>query len=205
MLDQLPEQLSMWVLPAGVAIAVGAAAWTAMTRPSPRATLPLEHVAGAAIIGLLGWEAVVALPGFVAGYASLTVDIGEFEGVRAHLAQVAGLAAFAIGAAVAVVGILRRRPWAIVLGIGLSAVRAATTIASLITLWILTGEAIQVGGGGYFEYAAPMLALQIVPPLVAIGLLVWPLVRGSAGTEAAPPTADDPEWRGRAAPADHAR
>jgi hypothetical protein len=39
-LDQWPEQLSMWVLAAGMAVAIVPAAWTEMSRPLPRATLP---------------------------------------------------------------------------------------------------------------------------------------------------------------------
>ncbi len=120
MIDQQP---AMFVWAAAVGLALVAAAWTATNRKAIRPTLPLEHVAGAAILGVLGWEMLVHLPGTVMGIWTLTAGLGDVRGVEGYQAFLVAQAAFVIGVAIAIVGILRRRPWGAILGIGLAVAR----------------------------------------------------------------------------------
>lgn len=171
----------MLTLAVSVAIAAAAAAWAYVTWRAPRPTLPLAHVAGAAIVGLLGWEALVYLPGAVARYAAVTAGLGDVRGLEVDQAFVASLAAFALGAAIAVVGILRRRVWGIVLGIGLAVSQLALTVAGVGQTIAIMGEA--TGDMSYIDMVGTTIALRAVPPIAAIVLLAWPLVRGSTASE----------------------
>jgi hypothetical protein len=178
----------MLALVIGVALAVAAAAWAYVNRREPRATLASQHVAGAAIVALMGWEAVVYLPGAVAGYWALTAGLGDLRGLEVHQLYVVGLAALAIGSAAAVVGILRRQMWGIVLGIGLAVAQLALSIVSIVQTIVIFGGA-AVGDAVYFETVGTTIALRAVPPIAAIVLLAWPLVRGSrTATPATPAT-----------------
>ena len=62
----------MLTLAATVALAVIAAAWAAMNRRTRRPVLPYRHVAGTAIVAVLGWEVIANLPGAMLGYLALT-------------------------------------------------------------------------------------------------------------------------------------
>jgi hypothetical protein len=182
----------MLTLAVSVALALAAATWAYATWRSARPALPLAHVAGAAIVALMGWEAVVYVPGAVAGYAALTAGLGDLRGMEVDQAYVVALAAFAVGSVAAVVGILRRRTWGIVLGIGLAVSQLATTLAAVAQTIAILGET--VGETTYIEFVGSTLALRAVPPIVAIVLLAWPLVRGanapaSEATTPAPGTA----------------
>lgn len=74
------EQWPMYVWAAAVALAIVAGAWTATNRREVRPALPVEHVAGAALVGLFGWEMLVNLPGSAMGYWSLTAGLGDVQG-----------------------------------------------------------------------------------------------------------------------------
>ena len=128
MIDQQP---SMYVWAAVVALAIVVGAWTAMNRRALRPTLSPEHVAGAAMLGLFGWEMLVHLPGAIMGYWTLTAGLGDVRGVEGYQAFVAAQAAFVVAVAFAVVGILRRRAWGAILGIGLASARVVWSGAIL--------------------------------------------------------------------------
>lgn len=186
------EPWSMYVWAAAVVLAILASVWTARIRPSVRPELPLEHVAGAAIVGLVGWELLVYLPGSLMGYWTLTAGLGEVRGaVEAHQAFLVGQVAFVIGAGFAIFGILRRRLWGAVLGIGLAAAMAVWSVLQLVEVTILFGESMQTDA--YLETIATMIGTREIPALAAIALVAWPLLRrrtrrvSSSGHEAAQP------------------
>jgi len=196
----------MFTLAVMVAIAVFAAGWTATNRRARRPVLPYRHVAGVAIVALLGWEAIVYLPGAIVGYFALTAGLGDVSGVEVDEAFVAALAIFAVAAVFAVVGVLQRRTWGVVLAIGLAAARLATTLAAVAQMLVLFGDAQVVGDMSYVAFTATTIALQAVPPIAAIVLLAWPLLEGRARPESAfPITGERAEWPGDASPADPAR
>ena len=95
MSDDVPR--FAWAALVALAIVVGG--WTARTRPEVRSTLPLEHVAGATLLALVGWEMLINLPGTAVGYWTLTAGIGEVGGVQGTQAFVLAQAAFVVAAA----------------------------------------------------------------------------------------------------------
>jgi hypothetical protein len=166
----------MYVWAAAVAVAIAAGVWTATRRREPRASLAPQQAAGAALIGLFGWESLVDLPGSVIGYFSLSAGLGELRGLEAQQAFVVAHAAFVIAAGFAVAGILRRRTWGAVLGIGLAAavvVLSALTFAQMQAIYAesMTGDA-------YFSVVASIIGMRMIPALAAVALLLWPLMRG---------------------------
>jgi hypothetical protein len=196
----------MLTLAVMVAVAVFAAGWTAMNRRTRRPVLPYRHVAGVAIVALLGWEAIVYLPGAIVGYFALTAGLGDVSGVEADEAFVAALAIFAVAAVLAVVGVLQRRAWGVALAIGLAAARLATSLAAVAQTLVLFGDAQVVGDWSYVTMTATSIALQSVPPLAAIVLLAWPLLEDRARPESVSMITDEvPEWQGGASPVDPAR
>ena len=195
MIDQQP---AMYVWAAAVGLALTAGAWTAMNRRATRATLPLEHVAGAAILGVFGWEMLVHLPGTVMGIWTLTAGLGDVRGVEGYQAFVVAQVAFIIGAAAAIVGILRRRTWGAILGIGLAVARLVWSVAVLYEALSAFGDSI--GNDLYLEFVTSVIGLQAVPAVVVIGLLAWPLVRRTAPGA----RASDAEWPANTAPLEHA-
>lgn len=136
---------AMYAWAAAVALAVAAGAWTATHRRDVRPTLPLEHVAGATLMGYV---------------------------------------VFVLAAACAVTGILRRRPWGAVLGIGLGSAIVAWRLLMLITTWQTFGD--QLGGDVYMALVSTSMGLEAVPALVAIVLLARPLLRRTSASGTAP-------------------
>jgi len=183
------EPWSAWTFAITVALAVLVAGWTARVRPEPRPTLPLAHVAAAALLGTLGWEALNMLPGTITGLFLATTGIPEPRGAEANQAFAAASILFVVACALAVAGILRRRIWGAVLGIGVALVRVAVGVTVLIQWLLLSGEV--VGDSNYIPTAMSIIGMSLVPPLVAVGLLAWPLLRPSSAA-AVPPGAD--EW-----------
>ena len=115
-------------------------------------------------------------------------------------AFVAAQVVFAIGAVFAVVGVLQRRSWGVVLAIGLAAARMAMAVAVVAQMTAIFGDAQIIGGVNYLLIVATTIALQAVPPLAAIVLLAWL----SSGRDPAPvEPAAVPDWRAGATPADH--
>ena len=171
----MEQQLPMYVWAGAVALAIVAAAWSAKERPGVRPTLPLEHVAGAALVGLFGWEALVHLPGVAMVYWTLTAGLGDVRGVESHQAYVVAQGVFVIGAAFAVAGILRRRTWGSVLGIGLAAALVLWNVLVLVETTTLYGES--MGSDAYYSVLTGLIGMQSVPALAAVALLAWPFAR----------------------------
>ena len=180
-------QWPMFVWAALVALAIGAGAWTAINRREARPTLPLEHIAGAALVGLFAWEGLVNLPGTVMGYWTLTAGLGDVRGVEGKQLFVVAQAAFVVAAALAVVGILRRRTWGSMVGIGLSAALAVWSGLILFETTTMYGES--MGVDAYLSVVSGVIGMRAIPALVVIGLLAWPMVRrttprvGAAGND----------------------
>lgn len=168
----------MYVWAAAVALAILAGTWTASHRHAARAGLPLEHVAGATLLGFLGWEMLVELPGSVMDFWSLTAGLGDVSAVRGQQAYVVAQAAFVIGAAFAVAGILRRRPWGAILGIGLAC-------AAVVWRGLLLVSTLQTFGGAldrdtYLGLVTTMMGLEAIPALAVVVLLARPMLRPTA-------------------------
>lgn len=195
MIDQQP---SMFVWAAVVALAIMAGAWTATNRRAIRPVLPFEHVAGAALLGVIGWEMLVHLPGAIMGYWSLTAGLGDVRGVEGYQAFVVAQAAFVVAVAFAVVGILRRRAWGAILGIGLASARVVWCGAILYETLMMLANA--MGDDAYLDLAISLIGLQAIPALAAIALLAWPLLRRTTPREGS-----DADWPAAGAPADPGR
>ena len=195
MIDQQP-MMFVWAAAVGLALVVGA--WTATNRKATRPTLPLEHVAGAAILGVLGWEMLVHLPGTVMGIWTLTAGLGDVRGVEGYQAFLIAQAAFVIGVATAIVGILRRRPWGAILGIGLAVARVVWSGAVLYEALAMFGD--EIGNDLYLDFLTSVIGLQAIPALVVVALLAWPVVRRATPGAQAP----DAEWPAGAVPLEHA-
>jgi hypothetical protein len=177
-----------WLTIGVIVVAVIAAAWTALNRPRPRPELPIHHAAAAALLGYVAWEGFTVLAGFIDTHVTASAGLDDLGGVL--LRQQAYLivaTAFVVGSAIATIGILRRRTWGAILGIGLAAAHVVGTASTLINLAMLESEAEVVAGGGYFTFIAPTMVMGSVPPIVAIGLLVWPIVRHPSDADV-PPT-----------------
>ncbi|MEO7295362.1 MAG: hypothetical protein ABIZ57_04395 [Candidatus Limnocylindria bacterium] len=188
------EQWPMLVWAGAVALAIVAGAWTALSRPQVRATLNIQHVAGAALLGLFGWESLVNLPGVVTGYWTLTAGLGDVRGVEGDQTYVVAQVAFVVAAAFSVTGILRRRAWGAVLGIGLAASIVVWISLILFETTLLYAESMD--GGTYFSLVSTLVGMQAIPALVIIALLAWPMIRRTT-----PPVgAADRDWPTAAAP-----
>jgi hypothetical protein len=190
-----------WLTMGVIVVAIFAAAWTALNHPRPRPELPIHHAAAAALIGYVAWEGLTLLPGMFDFYLTATAGIDDLGSVllgqRAYLIVAS---AVVVGSAIAIAGILRRRPWGPVLGIGLAAAHVIGSAATVINAALLESGAEVAGGEGYFALVAPTLLLGAVPPIVAIGLLVWPMIRRPSDADV-PPTdrVASPGWDPRSA------
>ncbi len=164
----------MYVWAGAVVLAIVAGVWTATRHRQPRSSLAPQHVAGAALIGLFGWEMLVNVPGSVIGYVSLTAGLGDVRGIEAQQAYVVAQAAYAIAAAFAVAGILRRKTWGAVLGIGLA---SATVVSSVLAFAQVTAMLESMESDAYLSIVASFIGMRLIPALAAIVLLLWPFVR----------------------------
>ena len=175
-----PMVWTQWLFVGGVIAAFAAAGWAAVRYPRPQPELPMEHVAAAALIGLVAWDSLVDVPELVA------ITSGPYALTAASV--------FVAGTVIATVGILRRRVWGAVLGIGLAATQVLGGAAAIIQL--ATFDAETVGETSYLEFIAPTIVMDSIPLLVAIGLLVWPLRRRSSATDdEGPGPADTRTWQ----------
>ena len=190
------QQWAMFIWAAAVALAVLAGIWFARNRPDVRPDLPLEHVAGATLIGYFAWEMFVNLPGSLLGFWSLTAGLGEVRGVEGQQAFVAAQAVFVVAAGVAIFGILRRRTWGAALGVGLAV--ALVVWSAVNTLWLFTSFGDSIGSDFYASVVTTAVGLGVVPALAAIGLLVRPFVRRSSPRPTA--SASERDWTTSAAP-----
>ena len=184
-----------WVFSASTALAVVAGLLATRVRREWVTSLPMAHVAGLVLIALFGWETLVYLPSTIQLYTTGVAGIPDPSGVEAYQAFVVASVASVVAAALAIYGILRRRPWGVVLGIGVAATRAAMSVASTVNLLSMGLEVFGPEGLGY--NAATGLALNCLPAVVGVVLLLWPLLRGS--TTEAPPV-ETVDWSGDASP-----
>jgi hypothetical protein len=72
------EDWQAWGLAAAVGVAIAAAIVARVLLPGARERLPVEHVAAAAIIGVLAWEAAIQLPGNLISFLSIGAGLGGF-------------------------------------------------------------------------------------------------------------------------------
>ena len=186
-------QWPLYVWAGAVALTVVAGAWTATNRREVRPWLPIAHVAGATLIAYFGWQMLIQLPGSVMGYWTLTAGLGDVSGVREQQAFVAGQAVFVVATAFAVVGILRRRTWGAVLGIGLGLTNALQAVIAMVNTFVVVGASMD--GGTYLNFVASMIGLGAIPALAAVVLLAMPLWQTTPPVDAA-----RADWSGEPAP-----
>lgn len=188
------NDLTHWVFAASTAAALVAGLLATRIRGDWLADLMPAHAAASALIALFGWEVLIYLPGTLQSYLATVAGIANPSGVADQQAFVVASAAFAAAAVAAVMGILRRRPWGIVLGIGLAVARTAMSLAAAVSL---LSFAESFAPDQFGQLLATTLAQNAVPALAAIGLLLWPFRRGS--TAEAPPV-EEVEWTGDPSP-----
>lgn len=189
------NEVIYWVFAASTVLTVVAGLLATRVRREWVTSLPMAHVAAVVVVALIGWESLVYLPGTIQYYTMAVAGIPHPTGVEAYQAFVFASAAFVVSAALAVYGILRRRPWGIVLGIGVAGTRALMSLASTINLFGMNAD--PLGPEGLAFNVFTLFAERVVPPLAAIGLLLWPLLRGS--TAEAPP-AQTVDWNADPSP-----
>lgn len=170
-----------WLMLAIAVATLAATVLAARLWPGRRLALPLEHVAAAALVGVIGWEALINLPSTYVIVFLRYAGISDAPGQLGDQALVVVATAYVVASAVAIVGVLRRRAWGVVLAVAVCIGRVVTGVTSTVA-WLNL-----VGG---FDASDPnylltilSFALGAVPAIVAIGLLVWPLV-GSRGEPA---------------------
>ena len=176
------EDWILWAWVAVVAAAVLAAALARRLRPGLLPAVPLQHVAGATLVAVIGWQALVNLPGTVLQYFTTFAGIGRPTGESAYEAYVVAACVFVAASAVAVVAILRRRPWGSVLGIGLCVAHICTSFVGIASMLSLMGN---MGGDPNLTWYTITFALSAVPAIVGIMLLARPLI----GSDPAPTVA----------------
>lgn len=188
------NELIYWVFSAATTMAVVAALIATRLRGEWLATVPLAHAGAAALVALFGWETLIHLPGAIAAYTATVAGITDAPGVADQQSFILASIAFVVAAVLAVVGILRRRPWAAVLGVGLAATRVAMSLASAVSLMSFA-DSFQPGDLGLL--LGTTLGLNGVPALAAIALLLWPLRRGPTAQATSVKTVD---WSGDPSP-----
>jgi hypothetical protein len=184
------DQLPMWIFSIGTAMAVVAGLLATRVGQEWLAELPIGHVVAATLIGISGWEVLVHLPGTIQSFLAATAGITDPQGVAHYQAFAVASAAFVAATLLAVIGILRRRPWGVVTGMGLAATRVAMSVGSTVSLF---GFAESFPPQDFGQMVGTLVALNTVPPLLAIALLAWPLLSGRSAAPAAPPD-DGGDW-----------
>lgn len=177
---------TVFVFLGAVAVAIVAGGLAAMRRGDPRPTVAPEHAAGAAIVGLFGWELLVFLPGTLDTYRHVISGIGAVPGTEPSLAFLVAQTAFAGAAVFVVIGVIRRRDWGAVLGIGLAAAIAVQSVLNVVQTIVLYGES--MGQDNVVGIVVSVIGLRTIPALVAIVLLARPLMRRAAPVD---PSADE--------------
>ena len=183
------NELIFWGFSGSTALAVVAGLLATRVRREWVASLPMAHVAAVVLLALYGWETLVYLPSTIQVYTTGVAGIADPAGVEGYQAFMIASGAFVGAAVLAIYGILRRRPWGVVLGIGVAVTRAAMSVASAANLLSMGIDAF--GPEGLASNVVTGLALNGLPALVAIALLLWPLLRGP--TTEAPPV-DTVDW-----------
>ncbi len=118
----IEELWVVWAFALMVGLAVAAAIVIGRTGRERLPTLSPHHAAGAAILGVIGWEVAIYLPG---SFQTLTVAIlpGPGEAALPSALYVLTQGVYVAATVVAVVFVLRRHVWAAILAIGLCLVR----------------------------------------------------------------------------------
>jgi hypothetical protein len=184
-----------WTFSAGTVLTVVAGLVATRVRREWVPSLPMAHVGAVVLVALFGWEALVYLPSTIQVYTTGVAGIPDPANVEAYQAFMVASAAFVLAAGLAVYGVLRRRPWGLVLGIGVAATRVAMTLASAVNLFSIEPD--PFGPGGLAWNVTNLVALRALPAVAAIVLLLWPLLRASR-TEA--PPVESVDWRGEPSP-----
>ena len=120
----------------------------------------------------------IQLPGTAVGYWTLTAGLAEASGVEGVEAFVVTQAVFVVAAAFAVLGILRRRTWGTVLGIGLAV--AVVVWRVLVMLAVVQQVGQSMDGGTYLSTVANLIGMGAIPALAGAVLLGLPLLRRPA-------------------------
>ena len=176
----LTQGLEDWLLWAWVVVVAGgivAAIATRLLRPTSLPHLPLRHVAAAALIGSIGWMALMSLPSTLLQFTSSVGQIATASDSPPYLPYTVAAIAMIAASAIAVLGILRRKPWGIVLGAGMAVAHVGTSVLGTIA-WLSFMDQVSGDEGNLIVYAGTYV-LGAVPALVAIALLLWP-ARGRA-------------------------
>ena len=152
-----------WVI--GVDLAVIIAAVFASYDRTPLGSLRPQHVAAATIVGVMAWEGAANV------VASLIGSAGPFTGL--DIAFLAAQTIFAGAAAVMIVFVLRRRRWAVVLGIGLALSRFVLAVLAVVEMAQFSADIDPASFAG----TAAFVILGALPLLVAVWLFVDPFFR----------------------------
>jgi hypothetical protein len=131
---------------------------------------------------------LIGLPGSVSGYLLLTSGLGDWRGTQAQQALIAAQAAFAIGAGLAVIGILSRRTWGSVLGIGLALTLVVSSTLNLAHITATLAESMT--SDAYWSTVVSLIGVQAIPALAAAALILWPLTRSQPAAESSTSTED---------------
>ncbi len=178
-----------WTFSAATAATVLAGVVATRVRREWLTSLPMTHVAALVLVAQFGWESLVYLPGVIQTYAIGVAGIPDPSNVEAYQAFMVASVAFVIAAALAIYGVVRRRPWGVALGVGVAGTRLVTALVSTANLLTLNGEFFGPDALGW--NAAMFVAERALPAVAAIVLLLWPLV--SRSTVDAPP-AETVDW-----------
>jgi hypothetical protein len=162
----------LWAWVAVVAAAVLASVLARRLRPALLPILPLRHVAGATQVAVIGWQALLNLPGAVLQFFSAFAGIEGPTGESAYEAFVVAACVFVAASAVAVVAILRRRPWGAVLGIGVCVAHIGTSLLGVANMLSVIGD---FGDDPNMRWYVITFALSAIPAVVGIVLLALPL------------------------------
>lgn len=166
-----------WVIGVDLAVVVGAV--FASYDRTPLTALRPQHVAAATIVGVMAWEGATNV------IAALVSAVGPFTAL--DIAFLAAQTIFAAAAAVMIVFVLRRRRWAVVLGIGLALSRFLLAILAVIEMLLASAG---VEGGG-IAGTAVFVSLGALPLLAAVWLFLDPFFRGQLAWSPAEPIATE--------------
>jgi hypothetical protein len=167
------EDWQAWGLAAAVGVAIAAAIVARVLLPGARERLPVEHVAAAAIIGVLAWEAAIQLPGNLISFLSIGAGLGGFI-VTPLQVYVVAASLSTIAMFVAVVAILRRQIWGVALGVGVGLVQVAMSAVGVVSLLGMTAQGMPED---QLLWLLVSVGLRAVPGIVAVALLLRPLRR----------------------------
>ena len=168
-----------WAIWSWLAIDVVSIVAAILVRLSSRPMLSVlqpHHVAAAAIVGVITWGHLLQLPNTVQTVFATYAGIANAPNQGLHRAFAAGQAAAVITGALAVIGLVRRRGWAVPLAAGACLAALATATIGLVNWFGIIGENGTMPGT---EWLIVQFALQPAPAVAGIVLLAWPFIDGS--------------------------